>query len=363
MEPFDLDAAVRAGVLRSDQADALRRFDEGRHGAPSATNERFGFITGFADIMAAIGLLMMAATSMMVLSQSPLLVLAFPPLWWWAGTYFTAGRRLMFASLVIFVGFALSTAMGALGVMLAAGEMSPFTASYNDIPSFGVVVISGIVSAACWIYWRRFQLPVSFAGFAVALANFVICCIRALIPHMPDWGVDLLVGLNGPALFATAMWWDMSDVRRETIRSDVAFWLHLAAGFLVVKTGMALILGTRQSHAGWDRMFYQVAEPGGASAVGVVLLFLAFGTIALAIDRRSLLTSGMVYLVPAIALLAGGFAYSRLAPAIFIAGGFLTLLAIQWTSWRAALLKRLPEKLVAQLPRTQIKAVGPRPVY
>ena len=56
MEHFDLDGAVRAGVLRSDQADALRRFDESERHAPAATEERFGLVGGFADIMAAAGI-------------------------------------------------------------------------------------------------------------------------------------------------------------------------------------------------------------------------------------------------------------------------------------------------------------------
>ena len=69
MEHIDLDAAVRAGVLRSDEADALRRFDEKQRHAPSATEERFAFISGFADIMAATGLILMAGTSMMMLAN------------------------------------------------------------------------------------------------------------------------------------------------------------------------------------------------------------------------------------------------------------------------------------------------------
>jgi hypothetical protein len=363
MEHFDLDAAVRAGVLRSDQADALRRLDEKQRHAPSATEERFAFISGFADFMAAVGLILMAGTSMMMLAKSPLLAVAYPFLCWWAATFFTAKRRLMFTSFVIFVVFALSSAMGALGTTLVALGTNPLSAQYRDIPSFGAVLISGIVSAACWFYWRRFGLPVSFAAFAVALANFIICCIRVALPGMPGWGVGFLVGLTGPALFATAMWWDMSDVRRETIRSDVAFWLHIAAGFLLVKAAMALILGTRHSDAGWGRMFFQVADPSGAGALGVVILFLAFATIALVIDRRSLLTSGMFYLIPAIASLAGGLVYTNIAPAMFVAGALLTVLAVRWTGLREALLRRLPDKLVAQLPRTQLSAVGPRPVY
>jgi hypothetical protein len=185
---------------------------------------------------------------------------------------------------------------------------------------------------------------------------------RLLIPGMPDWGVDLVSGLAGPTLFAWAMWWDISDVRRETIRSDVAFWLHLAAGFTIVKSGMALLLGTQHASTGWGRLFFHVAAPTAGQAAAVLILFFAFVVVALIIDRRSLLTSGMFYAVPALVALVGGGAL-MFAPALFMAGISLIVLAVRWTPWRQALLGMLPQSLSAQLPRPQLDAVGPRPVY
>ena|SRR5215218_3465181 len=213
MEQFDLDAAVRAGVLRSDQADALRRFDEQLRDAPSATEERFAFISGFADIMAAIGIILMAGTSLAIIPKTPYVGFAYPFLFWWAATYFTARRRLMFTSFVIFAAYALSIAMSVLGIVMLGSGLDPYGTTYAQLPSFGALLIAGTVTGACWLFWRRFRLPISFAAFAVALANFIICSIRFVIPSMPSAGVDLLIGLTGPALFATAMWWDMSDVR------------------------------------------------------------------------------------------------------------------------------------------------------
>src|SRR5437868_9999160 len=104
MEHFDLDAAVRAGVIRSDHADALRRFDEQLRHAPSATEERFALISGFADVMAAVGILMVTITlAIMIGSAFPYACAAFPLACWPAAKYFTEKRRMMLCSFIIFV--------------------------------------------------------------------------------------------------------------------------------------------------------------------------------------------------------------------------------------------------------------------
>jgi hypothetical protein len=87
----------------------------------------------------------------------------------------------------------------------------------------------------------------------------------------------------------------------------------------------------------------------------------AFAVIALVVDRRSLLSSGMIYAVPALGALIGGAAM-MFAPALLVIGLVLILLSVQWLPWRAALLRLLPGSMSAQLPRPQLKAVGPRPV-
>ena len=364
MEHFDLDAAVRAGVLRSDQADALRRFDEKQRHAPSATEERFAFVSGFADVMAAIGLVMVAVTLVVILGLAvPMLGFAFPPVAWVAARYFTETRRLMLCSVILFAVFAVSCAGAALAIGLYVNGLGTNT-PYNAIPPLVYVFTAAAATVACYAWWRRFQLPIAFAAFAVALVNIGVNAVRALFPELPNLGVDLVGATCGPVLFVWAMWWDMSDVRRETVRSDVAFWLHIAAGFQIVKGAMTLLLGTEGDAASWGRMFKQIADPTQGQAAAVLSLFLIFAAVALIIDRRSLLTSGMVYAVPAaIALLGGVGGGSAIALAFLGCGLTLTYLAVRWTAIRERLLALLPDALVAQLPRPQLNAVGPRPVY
>jgi hypothetical protein len=362
MDKFDLDAAVTAGVIRSDQADALRRFDETRRNAPAATEEHFGLVGGFADIMAAIGIGMVTWAGIVLVAMFPPAGLVLPFAFWAAATYFTEQRRMMLTSFILFGGFALSSAMGALAVALFILGKSPLHATIDDLANVWSVMVATLTTGACWLYWRRFQLPVAFAAFAVALVNVGVTIIRLLFPAMPSLGVDLIAAATGPIFLAWAMWWDVTDVRRETIRSDVAFWLHICAGFTIVKSAMTFLLGTEHDTTGWWRMFSHPATPTAADAVAVLGIFAAFAVVALIIDRRSLLTSGMFYAVPALGALIGGGAF-MFAPALFVTGASLVVLAVKWLPWRERLLRLLPDGVVAQLPRPQLKAVGPRPVY
>lgn len=362
MEHFDLDAAVRAGVIRSDQADDLRRFDERQRHAPAATEERFAFISGFADVMAAVGILMVAITLAVMLGA--LFAAAFvvaPFICWRAAIFFTEKRRLMLCSFVIFAVFALSSAGTALAAATWLTGANPFAG--NNAPPFSYVLTAAATTAACYAWWRRFQLPIAFASSAVALVNIGVTAIRALFPNMPSLGVDLISAICGPVMFVWAMWWDISDVRRETVRSDVAFWMHIAAGFLLVKGAMTLLLGTQGDATSWGRMFKQIADPSQGQAAAVLGLFLIFAALALIIDRRSLLTSGMFYAVPAMISLFGGVGGQAIAAAFLLCGLTLTFLAVRWTAIREPLLRLIPDKIAAQVPRPQLKAVGPRPVY
>ena len=362
MEHFDLDAAVRAGVIRSDQADALRRFDESERHAPGATEERFRLFSGFADIMAAIGIGMVAWAGVIIAVIVPLLGCVLMAAYWRGARYFTEHRRMMLTSFVIFGAFALTAAMSSLAIVAMLLGKAPTQMTKETALGVWSILIASSTAGACYVYWRRFQFPAAYAAFAVAAVNILVSVVRGAFPGMPSIGVDVFSALLGPVMFLWAMWWDMSDVRRETIRSDVGFWLHICAGFMIVRSAMVLLLDTKDGSAGWWRMFSSAATPTAEDAIAVIALFALFAVVALIVDRRSLLTSGMFYAVPALGVLIGGGAL-MLAPALFLTGTGLVLLSVKWLPWREKLLAVLPHEISAQLPRPQLKAVGPRPVY
>src|SRR5690606_7933330 len=96
--------------------------------------------------------------------------------------------------------------------------------------------------------------------------------------------------LAGLAVFAVAMWWDISDRERKTRRSDVAFWLHLLAAPLIVHPAFTA-LGVLDNSA------------TAINALIVVGLYILLALVALAIDRRALMVSALAYVLFALSAL------------------------------------------------------------
>jgi hypothetical protein len=135
------------------------------------------------------------------------------------------------------------------------------------------------------------------------------------------------------------MWWDSSDPRRETRRSDVAFWLHLLAAPLIVHPIFTL-LGLNDGNANL------------LDALVVLLVYVLLGLTAIAIDRRALLVSALVYVLWAISDLFERFGAVELNLALtaLVIGSALLLLSAFWHNARRMIVAPLPGGLQAKLP-------------
>ena len=133
-----------------------------------------------------------------------------------------------------------------------------------------------------------------------------------------------IVLVAGLAMFAFAMRWDTSDLERRTRRSDVAFWLHLAAAPMIAHS-LFHMLGV-----------FDAGDLNAFKAVLVLALYLAFAFVALAIDRRALLVSSLVYVLYALYSLftrAGAVELGGALTALVIGSALLTLSAF-WQPMR-----------------------------
>ena len=148
-----------------------------------------------------------------------------------------------------------------------------------------------------------------------------------------------LILLLGVGTFLFAMWWDSSDRARITRRSDVAFWLHLLAAPMIVHPVFTL-LGLND----------------GTATVGegliVILLYVAIGLTALAIDRRALLVSALAYVLYALNKLFEQFGAVELNVALtaLVIGSALLMLSAFWHQARVMVVRPLPEGLRERLP-------------
>ncbi len=369
VDSSDLDAAVRAGIVPAAVADSLRNFAAERRGAPAAGEERFGLAGGLADIMTALGILLLLGAAMAFLGQIPFAPAVLAPVAWALAEHLTRRRRLILTSIILFAIFALAVCLALLPVAMILAEPVGLIPIDHGLrvpaalsPLQSLVVAAG-AAGACAAWWFRFRLPIAFAACVMALVNLLTHVMRMTIPDAPAGFVGIHLLLVGILIFLVAMWWDMSDIRRETRRSDVAFWLHVMAGYQIAGASFRLIFGVAGDPAGWDRLlaFTTLPPQAGAALLGL-LAFAAFCLLALAVDRRSLLMSSLAFVVPAAARLTGVPAAGGLLIALMLAGALLLALSSLWTRLRAAILARLPSAIRAQLPRTAIVSHGSRPV-
>ena len=112
------------------------------------------------------------------------------------------------------------------------------------------------------------------------------------------------------------MRFDIADPERLTRRTDIAFWLHLLAAPLIVHS---LIQG----------MVTEASKLSPGSAVAIMLVFLALSFVAVLIDRRAMLVSGLSYAGVAFWALIRQAGYSDMTTPLTILtlGAFVLLLS------------------------------------
>ncbi|MCG2841566.1 hypothetical protein L6Q21_11295 [Sandaracinobacter sp. RS1-74] len=337
----DLDAAVDAGVLDARSRDRLLAFLAARaEGAAGPDNESFRLLTGFNDIFVSLAciLLLLAAGSLLPGALGPVGVAA---LSWALAEYFTRRRRMALPSILLllsFVGAVFATILqllgggGHWGTALAQARLTGHTTAF-----FAPFLVSGLVAAgAAALHWRRFRVPITLAAGAATSAVGLIALTGAL-----SGGENALLAaalLSGFLIFAAAMWFDMQDRARLTRSTDIAFWLHLLAAPLIVHPIFA--------YAGVMRL-----DSGPLAAAIVLAVYALLTLVALAIDRRALLVSALIYVLYSLqGLFSAGEVAAAFGLTALLIGSFLVMLSAAWGALRARLLRALPPAWSARLP-------------
>jgi MFS family permease len=346
----DLEAAVTAGALTPQQATAFRDHVASSRHAPMVDEEHFRLLTGFNDIFVAIAAVILLVAVAWIghyvgpriegEGPSPVSGLLVAGTAWSLAEFFTRQRRMALPSILLllaFVGgvFAFSTFVMVLGIGPDRFEDN------QQLTTLTLAGAAAIAAGAAWLHWRRFRVPITVAAGVAALAALILFLIAFAIGDVPALeDIILIVALVlGVGVFLLAMRWDSSDPKRETRRSDVAFWLHLLAAPMIVHPVFTL-LGLTEG----------TASP--AEAAIVVALYVVLGMAALAIDRRALLVSALAYVLYALDSLFREYGAVELSVALtaLIIGSALLLLSAFWTNARRAVVKPLPDGLRARLP-------------
>jgi hypothetical protein len=335
----DLTAAVAAVAISADAAQALRNHAAAARSGPAVDEEHFRLITGFNDIFVSIAavILLAAVAGIGEAIYLPLAGLLVAASAWGLAEYFTRVRRMALPSILLLLGFVGGIGASLIGVMIEHGENWLGTNPDEQLTAFIGAGMALTVAGAAWLHWRRFMVPITVAAGTVALVGTVIALIVAAIgpDNFTQTSILALVLVGGLGVFALAMNWDRSDTGRLTRRSDVAFWLHLLAAPMIAHPLFSL-LGVTDG-----------GTIGIGAAVGVVALYLGFGLIALAIDRRALLVSALAYVLFALTQLFREFGAVELSIALtaLVIGSALLLLSAFWHSARAGVVSLLPQSL------------------
>lgn len=344
----NLDEAVTAGIINEHQALALRNFEAAKAGIPSASAEKFQIFGGLNDLMAAMGMAVLAASIMLLLGGNGgaagglgiILLLILPPLLFFCAKKLVS-RAAPMTSMAIMLAY---MAFSVWPITMLVRESASH--SFRD-EAWGIsAMLSSLISG--FIFWRRFSFPPLPAA---AAGIFSIGLMAIFLPSYPEPSnyviANIVLLFSATVIFGAACWLDITDIRRETERSQIAFWLHCCTGILLSRSLFSLITG--------ENALQTAFELTTSHLYVFALIFFIFSTLSLIIDRRSLLIS---MALPSLSIIHSTDNWLLGYPII---GCVLLLFSLGWVRARRILVDHLPKRIAAQLPRTDITQYGQRP--
>lgn len=328
----DLDSAVNAGIFSKQSVQQFRQHIANSNNTFTADEENFRLVSSFNDIYVVIACaLLLLSIGWFSTSYGDLVAtisIAFGS--WALAEYFVLKRHMALPAIALLLSFLTAVLTSSV---LAFGE-----------PSKSGFLLSGVITAlAAWFHWRRFEVPITIAGGTAALIG---CALTITLTktgiNLEQWFVPLLL-LSGVGTFCFAMYWDSRDRQRVTRKSDVAFWLHLLSAPLIVHPIFSL-LGILDGHT------------GAIEASLVISLYVFMAMVAVAIDRRAILVSGLAYVLYAIWSLLERVGLDASSTAItgVIIGAALLLLSVYWQVSRRALFSFMPLSIQQLLPPLKV---------
>ena len=346
-----LAKGVERGIITAEQAERLRALENA--GEPpelpvSPDDEQLRFISGFSDVFVTIGLAMFLGAigffALQIAGEIGASIVISAAAWLLA-EFFTRRRRMALPSIVLLIVFACAVFIGASFASDASyAGYSPYAQRnlfnlYTGQPT----VVSGaafVTVPLVGLHYWRFRVPITIAAGCAALTGAVFSLFYALLPNLPAVAYNAVVLVCGLAVFAFAMRFDMTDLERRTRRTDIAFWLHLLAAPLIVHSVTRGLLTDASK-----------LDPG--TAVAIIAVFLALSFVAVMIDRRAMLVSGLSYAGVAFwALIRQAGLSDMTTPLTLLAlGAFVLLLSAGWRPLRAGILKLTPPTLTRRLPQ------------
>lgn len=296
MDKQDLQKAVNDGVLSQEQADELIHRSAGENGA-----EQLRFLRSFGDVFVTLGVILVVLAGH-ALASGPVALLGGVVACVAASEFLIKRKRLVLPGMALLLG------------------LLSYLDEWLALPEGGLGWL--IYAAVAAIFYWRYRLPFAFM--------VIVGCVALAVYHqLVVMGVErniylTITVLMGLSIFAVAMWFDRQDTERATRLSDTAFWLHLVAAPMMTHGVMITYIMNTQSFGG----------------VVPVLFYLVFFAVALFVDRRALVVSGVAYMIGT--LVINGYRHQLLSLdnmlwVLVALGVIAVLVGVYWYSLRRAL--------------------------
>jgi hypothetical protein len=328
-----LKAGAEAGIISAEQAKALDVFITEKSDFSDA--ESVHFARGFHDIFLSLGIIILlvgvSTSAALIIEDYAGFVGA--GLAWLLAEFYTRSRNLVLPSIVLSAAFVLMTAYSTAEII--RDFMPGLSGSGSDL-LFPLVAL-----AASSFFLARFRLPFAYGLVAASASAVLISTVTTFTPNSYqnyDYSLSLMAGL---ICFSCAMMFDLADPKRESLKADNAFWLHLCAAPLIV-------------HSATSKLADIGLEMSKGQAFTILAVLTALGFVALVIDRRAILVSGLAYLGIAIAALFSGselHGTEVTGITLLLLGAAIVALGTGWRTARRIVIDNIiPARLSAHLP-------------
>lgn len=323
----DLEYAVEKGIFSSQSIKQFRNEIVRRDNTHLADEEKFRLVASFNDIFVVIACgLLLASITWGFYSTSATLAAGLVALTSWVlAEFFVLKRKMALPAIFLLITFT-----GAIFLLILSTQDLLSEESYM-YAAIGAVVAS-------WMHWKRFMVPITVAVGTISLVVFIISILLTYIPEVRSH-INTLILISGLAVFSLALRWDSADLERVTRKTDIAFWLHLAAAPLIVHP-----------------IFISLSDFGGSVSLlnlfSIIGLYLFLTMVSLVVDRRAFMVSSLVYFLTALIQIFNeyGFEGNSLAYLGMIIGFSLLLLSGFWHSVRKAILSIMPAIIKRKVP-------------
>lgn len=355
----DLQGAVAAGILSPPQLEALSTYLDGlRQPSMSGVDaEELRFVRGFHDIFISIGIGTLLFGLFFFFSFLGIWSLNFAVLAsaiWILSEIFARRMRLALPSFLLTLLFLPATLLAVIFLLASiatgkptAASQNQFAAAMDSLPHGVLLLLVAISTGIAYLHYWRFRVPVGVAVICAGVICTVLAAANAVVAQFVADYLPWIALAAGLSAFTVAMYFDSRDLTRRTVNSDKAFWLHFLAAPLMVHSLQTLIMtGLYSTGAG---------EPLLAAVMILLVLMLAF--VALLVDRRAILVSGLGYFGVAVSMLLWNAEVSNIAGfsiTLLVLGTFILLLGSAWSPLRRRLLPLFAgTRLMRHVPAAQ----------